>query len=55
MAKSEAHRRDLSNTVEELMLICDTSEKELNKLVCAEQVSRCYLFICTLETVTVPC
>ncbi|TWW72836.1 coiled-coil domain-containing protein 39 [Takifugu flavidus] len=37
MEKSETRRRDLSNTVEELMLICDTSEKELNKLVCVEQ------------------
>lgn len=39
MEKSESHRRDLSNAVEELMLICDTSEKELNKLVSVEQVS----------------
>lgn len=43
MEKSETRRRDLSNTVEELMLICDTSEKELNKLVCTEQVSHSYL------------
>lgn len=42
MEKSETHRRDLSNMVEELMLICDTSEKELNKLVCTEQVSHSY-------------
>lgn len=42
MEKSETHRRDLSTTVEELMLICDTSEKELNKLVCVEQVSHGY-------------
>lgn len=54
MEKSETHRRDLSHTVEELMLICDTSEKELNKLVCVEQVSRWYLFISTLESVTAP-
>lgn len=39
MEKSETRRRDLSSTVEELMLICDTSEKELNKLVSVEQVS----------------
>lgn len=52
MEKSETHRRDLSNTVEELMLICDTSEKELNKLVCVGQVSRWYLTIWALETVT---
>lgn len=53
MGKSEAHRGDLSNTVEELMLICDTSEKELNKLVSVQQVSRWCLLMCTLETV--PC
>lgn len=38
MEKSEAHRRDLSGAAEELMLICDASEKELNKLVSVEQV-----------------
>lgn len=42
MEKSETHRRDLSTTVEELMLICDTSEKQLNKLVSVEQVSHWY-------------
>lgn len=36
---SESRRRGLSNTVEELMLICDAGEKELNKLVGVEQVS----------------
>lgn len=40
MEKTESRRRDLSNAVEELMLVCDTSEKELNKLVGVEQVSR---------------
>lgn len=39
MEKSESRRRGLSDTVEELMLICDTSEKELTKLVSMEQVS----------------
>lgn len=38
MEKLEAQRRDLSSAVEELMLICDTSEKELNKLVSMGQV-----------------
>lgn len=51
MEKSETHRRDLSKAVEELMLICDSSEKELNKLVCVEQVSRWHLIVCTPETV----
>lgn len=55
MEKSETHRRDLGDRVEELMLICDTSEKELNKLVCVEQVSRWCLFICSLESVAAPC
>lgn len=39
MEKSESHRRHLSSAVEELMLICDTSEKEMNRLVGVEQVS----------------
>lgn len=39
MEKAETHRGDLSSAVEELMLVCDTSEKELNKLVRGEQVA----------------
>lgn len=39
MEKSESRRRDLSSAAEELMLICDTSEKELGRLVGEEQVS----------------
>uniref|UniRef100_H3CQW0 Coiled-coil domain-containing protein 39 n=1 Tax=Tetraodon nigroviridis TaxID=99883 RepID=H3CQW0_TETNG len=35
--KAESRRRGLSNAAEELMLVCDASEKELDKLVGVEQ------------------
>lgn len=40
MEKSERSRRDLDGKVEELMLVCDTSQRELSKLVSMEQVPR---------------